>query len=533
MTKPPYAARVFISYAHDDGAHLAALHTHLDSLRREGWIDTWDDRQIPAGVDWEKAIYAKLNEADIILLLISANFIASNFCYEKELQRALERLVDSTDRAVVIPVILSSCDWEAQNFARLQALPCPSKGIDSKDWNSADQYYTAVAKGLRERLRTLRDVDQSWEARTWGRLRDPRWWQQPRIWGKALAVVLILAIGWHLQSSLTDELDLAVQDMRTGHYADADQKANHACQGLYTFWPNCHALQDKLEKLRTLHTMPDGHALALFETQVAHMEAAHPADPDWQFLHAALRLRTPEVAADKEQARDAVEKILQAIKQAGAVYPEAQFYLGTLYLSAGQYEHARALLDLAVRGNSQSPVYRSARAYAWMRQGQLGKADADYQMIAANATQAQLDWAALLWHGPSSRPEAERLKQAQAQLHAAQTRLRQAATDHRPPSDDKSAYAYDALPWLYDLGPEQNPLILHSWAEKRCMADWLMASTKILAGAERQSPPGGDCGVNADAMPRAVLRILQLDDLPAPSRQRQLAAWLRAPRAGD
>lgn len=524
MTKPPHAARVFISYAHKDHEHLENIQKYFAALKLEGWISAWDDREIESGGDWQQEIDARLNEADVILLLISADFIASEYCHSIELKRALERQADPSDRAVVIPVILSSCDWETQNFARLQALPHSSKGIE--DWPSPAKYYTAVAKGLRKRLGKLRDMDQPWWDRIKGRLRDPRWWQQPHVWGVALAVVLILAIGWHLQSSLTRELDLAVQDMRTGHYADADQKANHACQGLYTFWPSCHALQDKLEKLRTLHTMPDGHALALFETQVAHMEAAHPADPDWQFLHAALRLRTPEVAADKEQARDAVEKISQAIKQAGDVYPEAQFYLGTLYLSAGQYDQARMLLDLAVQGNSQSPVYRSARAYAWMRQGQLGKADADYQMIAANATQAQLDWAALLWHGPSSRPEAERLKQAQAQLHAAQIRLRQAATDHRTPSDDKNTYAYDALPWLYDLGPEQNPLILQSWAEKRCMADWLMASTKILAGTERQSPPGGDCGVNADAMPRAVLRILQLDDLPAPSRQGQLANWL-------
>ncbi len=138
-------------------------------------------------------------------------------------------------------------------------------------------------------------------------------------------------------------------------------------------------------------------------------------------------------------------------------------------------------------------------------------------------TLARLEWAVLLWHGPSAQPEAERLQYARTQLQAAQARLRQ------PPPENS---AYDALPWQFDLGPGQDPLTLRSWAEKRCMADWLAASTKLLAGEQNMPAPHKDCGENAYAMPRAVLRLLTLPGLPGPARQNLLESGLQARGAG-
>jgi hypothetical protein len=85
------------------------LEDHLSALRRVGRISTWHDLELEAGTEWEPAILNKLNTADMILLLVSSNFIASEYCYGTELQRAIARHHEGTSR--VIPIILRPCDW--------------------------------------------------------------------------------------------------------------------------------------------------------------------------------------------------------------------------------------------------------------------------------------------------------------------------------------------------------------------------------------------------------------------------------------
>ena len=143
--------RVFISYAHVDEALRERLRTHLAALARDGLVHAWDDREILGGDDWADEIDERLNQADVILLLVTADFIRSDYCYGKELTRALERNADPADRAIVIPVILRVCDWEQSAFARLQALPPGARPIST--WPTEDDCYTAVAKGLRRRIR--------------------------------------------------------------------------------------------------------------------------------------------------------------------------------------------------------------------------------------------------------------------------------------------------------------------------------------------------------------------------------------------
>ena len=95
---------VFISYSHKDEALREKLGTHLSLLKRQGVIDEWHDRRIGAGQEWAGAIDEHLNSAAVILLLVSADFVASDYCYDLEMTRALERH-DAGD-ARVIPVIL-------------------------------------------------------------------------------------------------------------------------------------------------------------------------------------------------------------------------------------------------------------------------------------------------------------------------------------------------------------------------------------------------------------------------------------------
>ena len=100
---------VFFSYAHEDEGLRDRLGNHLEILKRSGKIRTWHDREITAGSEWAGAIDDHLEAADIILLLVSPAFIASDYCWDVELRRAMERHEAGT--ALVIPIILRPIDW--------------------------------------------------------------------------------------------------------------------------------------------------------------------------------------------------------------------------------------------------------------------------------------------------------------------------------------------------------------------------------------------------------------------------------------
>ncbi|MBC2730816.1 toll/interleukin-1 receptor domain-containing protein [Thiobacillus sp.] len=110
---------LFFSYSHKDEALRDELEKHLASLKHQDIIDTWHDRRIEAGEEWATQIDDHLRTADIILLLISADFIASEYCYDLEMNEALRR--HKAGEAKVIPVILRPCDWHDLPFGKLQA----------------------------------------------------------------------------------------------------------------------------------------------------------------------------------------------------------------------------------------------------------------------------------------------------------------------------------------------------------------------------------------------------------------------------
>ena len=136
--------KVFISYAHMDEEYKDELKTHIKPLARLGKIKIWDDRAIDAGDEWHGEIMKALEEADIILMLISNYFIASDFCYDKEMLRALERHEAKTAR--VIPVIIRTCQWYELPFGKLQAVPRNGKAIS--EWDNPDEAYTFIAQQL-------------------------------------------------------------------------------------------------------------------------------------------------------------------------------------------------------------------------------------------------------------------------------------------------------------------------------------------------------------------------------------------------
>jgi hypothetical protein len=143
--------RLFISYSHKDVSLRVTLGDHLAALQREGVIETWHDRLISAGQEWAGEIKAELEAADIILCLVSAGFLASPYCQDKELKRALER--HGAGEALVIPVILKPSDWSSSALGPLQALPANAKPVTK--WSNRDEAFTSVAQGIRQAARKL------------------------------------------------------------------------------------------------------------------------------------------------------------------------------------------------------------------------------------------------------------------------------------------------------------------------------------------------------------------------------------------
>jgi internalin A len=150
------AARVFVSYSHKDERQLNELKTHLSPLERLKLIETWYDRRIVAGEDFGEKINENLDRADIILLLISADFIASKYCYEKELARALER--HWKDEARVIPVIVRDVNWKViPELSNLTAVPKDGRPVPQ--WPRRDAAWRDVSERVQAMLEAIRDAD--------------------------------------------------------------------------------------------------------------------------------------------------------------------------------------------------------------------------------------------------------------------------------------------------------------------------------------------------------------------------------------
>jgi TIR domain len=139
--------RVLFSYSPKDEALREELEEHLASLRAKGDLETWHARKILAGD--ETRAERELEAADIVLLLVSASFLASEYCREEEVRRALER--HARGKVRVVPVVLRPCLWQEEAFGRLASLPANGQPITS--WSSRDEAWLDVARGVRDLIR--------------------------------------------------------------------------------------------------------------------------------------------------------------------------------------------------------------------------------------------------------------------------------------------------------------------------------------------------------------------------------------------
>ena len=139
---------LFFSYCHADELLRDQLAKHLNILAKEGIIDAWHDRCIQAGQEIATEIDKHIKEADIILLLISPDFLSSRYCYEIEMANAMA--LHEAGKAIVIPVILRPCDWHNMPFGKLLAVPTDGKPI--MNWCDRDSALLDVTQAVRKAI---------------------------------------------------------------------------------------------------------------------------------------------------------------------------------------------------------------------------------------------------------------------------------------------------------------------------------------------------------------------------------------------
>ena len=145
----PVARKLFISYAREDQAYVKNLERHLSSLIRSNHIASWTDSQILPGQEWNKEIEERLRSADIILYMVSSDFIDSDFINKHE--RVWAEETKANKGALIVPVLLRSCYWEGEDFAKYGAVPKHPDSGELKPisrWQDKDYAYVTIVKEL-------------------------------------------------------------------------------------------------------------------------------------------------------------------------------------------------------------------------------------------------------------------------------------------------------------------------------------------------------------------------------------------------
>ncbi len=142
------SAKIFISYSHKDENFKDELITHLSSLKRQNKIDLWHDRCIPAGTEWKEQIDSNLADSDIVLFLVSSDFLASDYCMNKEAQQAMRQ--HDARQSILIPIIIRSVDWHEEQISHFQGLPKDGKAVNT--WDDRDTAWLNVIEGIKKVL---------------------------------------------------------------------------------------------------------------------------------------------------------------------------------------------------------------------------------------------------------------------------------------------------------------------------------------------------------------------------------------------
>jgi tetratricopeptide (TPR) repeat protein len=435
--RPAPPLRVFLSYAHRDDKLRDRFLVHLKELQREGLIEAWHDRRITPGSAWAGAIDDALNSADIIILLVSPDFLASDYCNDVEMTRALER--SQKGEARVVPVILRPCDWQTSRFADFQALPKDGKPV--VDWKTLDHGFDNAVKELRRlivELCGLTPVAIRVLRRAVGR--------QPWRWaGAATLVALALAL-WMLWSAGQRHLRQGIDLLNEGRYADA---------------------RPALERAKSLNPFSTTASCGLKAIELDSNRA------DEQRLDEAVRefskcAYLKVLQGDRKYFRGDLSGALADYREAVRSEPrlaEAHFNMGRILDRQDKPDSALPEYQLAVKSSPGTPRYHRNLADLYFRGKDYDNAVEQYGLI------SRFPLAAL---------ELAKIYRLQGRLEEARGRDEDAVRWLKDPAIQA---AEEQNGWAFDVSPIEQAR-LGPVAEKQCYADLELAVTRFLQREE-------------------------------------------------
>lgn len=151
------AKEVFISYSHKDERFREDLEDHLSMLKRNEVISVWHDRKIIPGNDWKGDIDDNLDRAEIVLLLVSPSFLASDYCYDVEVKKAIENR--EAGKCQIISIVIRPCDWFSCPFAKYQSVPKDVKPISK--WEDKDEAWLDAVNGIKKHIEEFKPVEKN------------------------------------------------------------------------------------------------------------------------------------------------------------------------------------------------------------------------------------------------------------------------------------------------------------------------------------------------------------------------------------
>ena len=435
--------RLFLSYSHRDEELCERFLVHLSQLQRDGLIEAWHDRRITASTEWGDAIDDHLNSAHIIILLVSADFLASDYCNDIEMTRALE--LSQKGEARVVAVILKPCDWETSRFARLQALPKGGKPV--VDWRTEDHGFLDAVKGLRQLIIELCGRGPVRVQVLQATIRRHPW----RWVGGLVLTAALLASSW-LWSSSQRYLKQGTDLLNLGLYPDAQA----ALQRAKTLNPLSREAACGLEAIQLDAMRSNG---ARFEQRLNEANREYPSC-------AYLRMLTGDQKYRAGDRKGALADYQEAVKREPRL-AEAYFDMGVILtgedpdLALKQYQKAAQL-------SPGTPRYHSNLADLYFRLSDYDEAIEEYGQVI---------------EFPLSALEAAKIYRLQGKLDDALGREEDAIRWLKKPSE-QSAEGQNA--WTFDISPTLK-VRLGPIAEKECYAELELAMTRFLHGDEGQA----------------------------------------------
>lgn len=149
--------KIFFSYAHKDREYLDEFKEYIKIFERNNLVERWDDNELVVGEKWDNTIKDKIYSADIIIFLLSATSLASDYIYHNELKVAFE--LNEMDETYVIPIIIKDCLWDITEFKSFQILPIDGKAVNS--WDRREEAWTSVSRGLKKAIDNIISAKQN------------------------------------------------------------------------------------------------------------------------------------------------------------------------------------------------------------------------------------------------------------------------------------------------------------------------------------------------------------------------------------